>query len=86
MSAVSVFGAGAENSVFFMEKALYWDNTYELVQALEAAHPALDLEQMRLAELYRYVVALPQFADDPSLANDGILKDLLREWYEESLG
>ena len=25
----------------------------------------------------------PEFADDPSLANEGILSDILREWYEE---
>jgi FeS assembly protein IscX len=29
------------------------------------------------------VVALPDFADDPALANDELLEAILQEWYEE---
>ncbi len=64
---------------------LHWDSTYEIVKALESAYPEADLELMSLSELCRLVVELPTFVDDPALANDGILKDLLREWYEERL-
>jgi len=38
---------------------------------------------MGLQQLNQLIVALPDFADDPELANDGILTEILREWYEE---
>lgn len=62
---------------------LTWDDTYGIVMALETAWPQVDVEQIGLDELCRIVVNLPDFVDDPALANEGILKDLLREWYEE---
>jgi Fe-S-cluster formation regulator IscX/YfhJ len=31
------------------------------------------------------IIDLPNFADDPTLANDDLLNDILREWYEESM-
>ncbi len=65
-------------------QALYWDSTYEIVLALMEAHADADLEMMGLDELCRRVVSLPGFADDPALVNDGILKAILREWFEES--
>jgi FeS assembly protein IscX len=43
----------------------------------------VDVEQVGLDQLYQLIIALPNFADDPALANDGILSEILREWYEE---
>jgi FeS assembly protein IscX len=63
---------------------LSWESSYEIVQALMAAHPDADLDAIGMDALYRLILALPDFADDPLLVNDGILKDILREWYEES--
>jgi FeS assembly protein IscX len=65
---------------------LTWDATYELVLALEAAHPDCDLERLGYAQLTEWIVALPDFADDPGLVNDHILRDILREWYEKDSG
>lgn len=62
---------------------LYWDATYALVLALMEAHPEADVELVGLEELYRWIVALPNFADDPELVNEEILNGILREWYEE---
>jgi FeS assembly protein IscX len=63
---------------------LDWDSSYEIVMALRETYPDADPEATGLDALYRMIIALPDFADDPSLVNDGILKDILREWYEES--
>ncbi len=63
---------------------LSWDASYEIVLALQAAYPDIEIEGVSLETLYRMIVALPEFGDDPSLVNDGILMDILREWYEES--
>ncbi|MBZ0301997.1 MAG: Fe-S cluster assembly protein IscX [Anaerolineae bacterium] len=46
-------------------------------------YPDVDIEIVGVEQLFQWIVALPEFADDPELANDGILNDILREWYEE---
>jgi FeS assembly protein IscX len=66
-----------------MFPALYWEAGYEIVLELEAQYPRIDLNQLGLGELYQYIITLPTFADDPRLANDGLLRDILREWFEE---
>jgi FeS assembly protein IscX len=62
---------------------LYWDTSYEIVLSLMEQYPEIDVEQLGLQDLSRRIVALPGFADDPALVNDQILRDILREWYEE---
>ncbi|RMG71997.1 MAG: Fe-S assembly protein IscX [Chloroflexi bacterium] len=62
---------------------LYWEAEYEIVQALIVAYPEVDVESVGLDQLYKWIVALPNFADDPELVNDNILSGILREWYEE---
>lgn len=63
--------------------ALYWESSYEIVLTLMETHADVDVETVGLDQLFRWIIALPNFADDPSLANESILKDILREWYEE---
>lgn len=62
---------------------LYWDSSYEIVLSLRELYPDVDVETVGTDQLYRWVIALPNFADDAELANEGILNDILREWYEE---
>lgn len=62
---------------------LYWDASYAIVLNLIALHPDADLETIGLQQLFEWIIALPGFADDPDLAHDGLLTEILREWYEE---
>jgi FeS assembly protein IscX len=62
---------------------LYWESTYEIVMSLMQEYPDVDLDSVGMHQLYTWIISLPDFADDPALVNDGILKDILREWYEE---
>ncbi len=62
---------------------LYWDASYEIVLALMDHYPNAELDDLGLDELSRRIIALPAFADDPDLVNDAILKEILRDWYEE---
>ena len=62
---------------------LYWENSYEIVLTLMERYPDVLIESVGMDQLYRMIVELPEFADDPRLANEGILRDILREWYEE---
>jgi len=66
-----------------MSNPLYWDTPYEIVLALDELYAGLDLEALSRDDLLDMIVRLPHFVDDPVLANDKILDDLLREWYEE---
>ena len=65
------------------EKPLYWDASYEIVMALMELYPDIEIENVGTQQLFQMIVELPNFADDPALVNDGILNDILREWYEE---
>ncbi len=55
-----------------------------LAQALARDHSRVDLSELGLETIYRWVLALPEFVDDPALANDEILMSIVRAWYEES--
>ena len=66
-----------------MGHGLHWDSTYEIVLALMEAYPDAELDSLGLDELNRQIISLPDFADDPGLVNDAILKGILRDWYEE---
>jgi FeS assembly protein IscX len=46
--------------------------------------PDVDLSAVTLNMLYNWAVALPDFKDDPQLANDELLTAILQEWYEET--
>ncbi len=63
---------------------LYWEATYEIVLALMSVYPEVNLDTVGLEQIKEWVVALPNFEDEPTLANDGILTDILRDWYEET--
>jgi FeS assembly protein IscX len=41
------------------------------------------LEQISLGMIYRWTLELPNFVDDPQLANDAILTAIYQEWIEE---
>jgi FeS assembly protein IscX len=64
-------------------KPLYWEASYEIVLGLMEHHPDADLDPLGLQQLFEWIIALPGFADDPLLANDDLLTEIFREWYEE---
>ena len=63
---------------------LYWEPTYEIVLALMAAHPNADVNVVGMQQLMDWIVALPNFADDPAIVSEELLRTILREWYEET--
>ncbi len=65
-------------------QSLYWDSSYEIILALMERYPTAEIETVGLQELNDWIVNLPNFADDPLLVNDNILRGILRDWYEES--
>jgi FeS assembly protein IscX len=64
-------------------ETLSWDDSYAIARALILTHPNIDLENVSLSMIYQWTIALPDFADDPQLSNDGILSAIYQEWFEE---
>lgn len=60
-----------------------WDDSYAIALALKAEHPLVDLDEVSLQMIYSWTMALPDFDDDPALANDVILEAIVQEWIEE---
>mgnify|MGYP005865041499 CR=1 FL=1 len=65
--------------------ALTWEGSYAIVLALREAYPDVDPETVGLVQLNTWIIALPDFDDDPALVNESILTGILREWYEETV-
>lgn len=65
-----------------MEK-VYWDDPYPIALALIERHPGVDPLSVDWATLHSWVIDLPQFADDKSIASVSLLEDIQQEWYEE---
>jgi FeS assembly protein IscX len=68
-----------------MAESLNWDATYAIALALRRSHPDADLYAVSLGQIYRWTLALPEFDDDPALANDMILSEIFQDWLEENL-
>ncbi len=64
-------------------ETLYWDSSYAIARRLMEVHPNIDLSTVTLRMIYNWVVALPEFQDDPQLANDELLTAIFLEWLEE---
>jgi FeS assembly protein IscX len=65
-----------------MADELYWDSSYAIARRLMALHPDTELSAVTLNMIYNWVLALPDFKDDPQLVNDELLAAIYQEWYE----
>lgn len=63
---------------------LYWDATYAIAVSLIEHYPEVKPDSVGLNEVARLVESLPNFRDDPVLANERILMDIQITWYEEA--
>lgn len=68
-----------------MTEPLNWESTYGIALALKEKHASINLEDVSLNQVYRWTLQLPEFQDDPALANDGILAEIYQNWLEEIL-
>jgi len=63
--------------------ALKWTDVREIAIQLEDAHPDADVVNLRFTDLWKWVQALPEFADDPNKSNEKILEAIQAAWLEE---
>ena len=64
---------------------LCWEATYAIARELVRRHPEIDLNDVSLEMIFNWTINLPEFTDDPDLANDDILTAILQEWFEEKM-
>ena len=65
--------------------SLTWESTYAIALELRRQHKDLNIEDVTLQQIYDWTLALPEFDDDPSLANDDILRAIYQDWFEENI-
>ena len=66
-----------------MPKPLKWTDVHDIAIELEEAHPDVDVVNLRFTDLWKWVQALPGFADDPNKSNEKILEAIQAAWLEE---
>ncbi len=66
-----------------MPKPLKWTDVQDIAIELEEAHPEADVVNLRFTDLWKWVQALPAFADDPQKSNEKILEAIQAAWLEE---
>lgn len=64
-------------------KKLLWTDVRDIAIALDEAHPDADIVNLRFTDLWKWVQALPGFADDPSKSNEKILEAIQMAWLGE---
>ncbi|RIK29609.1 MAG: Fe-S assembly protein IscX [Anaerolineae bacterium] len=64
---------------------LNWESTFAIALALKRKYSDVNIEGVTLKQIYEWTLQLPDFDDDPSLANDEILYAIYQDWFEEHL-
>lgn len=62
---------------------LTWTDSLEIALALIDAHPDVDPKMVRFTDLREWVMALPEFEDDPAHCGERVLEAIQLAWMEE---
>ena len=63
---------------------MQWTDSREIAIELAEAHPDVDPQYVRFTDLHAWVVALPDFDDDPEKSSEGILEAIQMMWIDEA--
>ncbi|QGX38530.1 Fe-S cluster assembly protein IscX [Permianibacter aggregans] len=63
---------------------LKWTDVLDIAIALQEAHPDVDPRYVNFVDLRNWVLALPEFADDPARSGEKILEAIQLAWMEEA--
>jgi len=61
---------------------LKWSDTEELAIRLVEAHPTTDPLTVRFTDMHAWIVALPEFKDDPKKSNEKTLESIQMACHE----
>ena len=60
-----------------------WTDINDLAIELSEAHPDIDPQQVNFVDLMNWVIALPEFDDDPKHCGELILEAIQAAWIDE---
>ncbi|GAB4465609.1 MAG: Fe-S cluster assembly protein IscX [Burkholderiaceae bacterium] len=60
-----------------------WTDSLEIAIALAEKHPDVDPRSVNFVDLYRWVLELPGFTDDPKRSGEKILEAIQMAWIDE---
>ncbi|WP_456379240.1 Fe-S cluster assembly protein IscX [Thiolapillus sp.] len=60
-----------------------WTDVLDIAIELDEAHPDVDPTRINFVDLRDWVVALPDFEDDPEKTGEKILEAIQMHWIEE---
>ena len=60
-----------------------WTDVEEIAIQLSDAHPDVDPLKVNFVDLMRWVMALPEFDDDPARCGERILEAIQQAWIDE---
>ena len=63
---------------------LKWNNAEDIAIRLVEEHPETDPLSVRFTDMHAWVVALPDFKDDPKKSNEKILEAIQMAWIDEA--
>ena len=66
-----------------MARKLRWTDVSDIAIELEERHPEADNVNLRFTDLHRWVMELPDFADDAERSNEKILEAIQAAWIDE---
>jgi FeS assembly protein IscX len=62
---------------------LKWTDVRDIAIALDEAHPDVDPQLVNFVDLRNWVLALPEFDDDPAHSGEKVLEAIQMTWIEE---
>ncbi|MDA8225995.1 MAG: Fe-S cluster assembly protein IscX [Betaproteobacteria bacterium] len=62
---------------------LTWHDTLDIAIELAETHPDVDPRYIRFTDLHAWVLALPEFSDDPQRSSEKILEAIQMAWIDE---
>ena len=65
---------------------LYWNDFGRMVRALYSAYPDVEPLDLSSAKLFKMILSLPGFADDPDAATEQQLEKLQMAWHDVKSG
>ena len=63
--------------------SLRWTDVLEIAIALCEVRPEVDPRYVNFVDLHNWVLALPEFADDPQRGGEKVLEAIQMAWIEE---
>jgi FeS assembly protein IscX len=62
---------------------LTWQDKEDIAIRLVEEHPTTDPLTVRFTDMHAWIVALPDFEDDPKQSNEKLLEAIQMAWHEE---